>query len=143
MILVLLLSLNCCTGSMSSESDEQFQDVPPSAPVENITQATVYTDPYGDVAYIPQEFKVSEKTDEQSIRTGLVVIGPDGSEYVWIPTKVTELGQRDFGSYFYGGSLSGYKDETSLDSFQAMAESVDRYGGFYIGRYEASYGSVL
>jgi hypothetical protein len=70
------------------------------------------------------------------------VIGPDGSEYVWVSTKDTPLKMRDFGSYYSGGSsLSGYGDETKLPAYQAMVQSVAAHGGFYIGRYEASYGS--
>ena len=101
-----------------------------------------YTDDNGDVAYIPAQFQVSEKSDERTIKTGLVVIGPDGSEYVWVPTTNTSLSQRNFGSFFSGGSsLSGYEDETSLSSYKEMVKSVAHYGGFYMGRYEASYGS--
>lgn len=101
-----------------------------------------YIDPNGDRAFIPAEFTVSEKPDEQEVATGLVVIGPDGSEYVWVPTTVTPLAVRDFGSYFSGGgSLSGYYDETELPAYQEMIKSVEQYGGFYIGRYEASQGA--
>lgn len=112
------------------------QDPPPSGEV------TLYTDGNGDTAYIPTGFSISEAQNEKTIRTGLVVIGPDGSEYVWVPTKDTPLKIRDFGSYFSGsGSLSGYGDETNLPAYQAMAGSVEKYGGFYVGRYEASFGS--
>ena len=103
---------------------------------------TKYTDGNGNVAYIPAYFTVSGNTNEQTIRTGLVVFGPDGSEYVWVSTKNTPLQMRDFGSYLGGGgSLNGYYDETSLPAYQSMAQSVATYGGFYVGRYEASYGS--
>lgn len=44
-----------------------------------------YTDGNGDKATIPEGFKVSEKEDEKDISDGLVVIGPDGSEFVWVP----------------------------------------------------------
>ena len=71
-----------------------------------------------------------------------LVIGPDGSEYVWIPTTVTPLAVRDFGSYFFGGgSLSGYWDDTENSFYQEMLASVEKYGGFYMGRYEASQGA--
>ena len=104
-------------------------------------QLEVYTDSYGEKAYIPSGFRVSEEKGEQTIRTGLVIIGPDGSEFVWIPTRTTSLQQRNFGSYFSGGSsLSGYADETSLASYQEMTQSVATYGGFYMGRFEASVG---
>ncbi len=108
---------------------------------ESSATATKYTDSNGDVAYVPAQFQVSNKAGEQTIRTGLVVIAPDGSEYVWVSTKQTPLKTRDFGSYFSGGSLSGYQDEATLPAYQSMVESVAHYGGFYIGRYEASYGS--
>lgn len=102
---------------------------------------TEYVDPNGDIAYLPDQFKVSEKKNEQTVNTGLVVIGPDGSEFVWVPTTVTPLEVREFGSYFSGGSLADYHDETELESYREMLASVEAYGGFYIGRYEASKGA--
>ena len=113
----------------------------PSIPTPS-GEAVKYVDGYGDVAYLPAGFSVSTAADEQSIRTGLVVIGPDGSEFVWIPTTRTPLVSREFNSYFSGGDkLSNYKDETSLPAYRAMVASVDTYGGFYMGRYEASQGN--
>ena len=101
-----------------------------------------YIDSNGDTAYIPSGFTVSDKADEQTIRSGLVVIGPDGSEFVWVPTGITPLAVREFGSYFSGGgSLSGYYDETDEPIYQEMFASVEKYGGFYMGRYEASQGA--
>ena len=112
-------------------------DVMPGQETETVSQ---YKDQNGDVAAIPVGFKVSEKTDEQTISKGLVVIGPDGSEFVWVPTTVTALAVREFGSYFYGGDISTYYDETDLPEYQEMIKCVNRYGGFYMGRYEASFG---
>ena len=100
-----------------------------------------YTDADGVSVPIPAQFYVSENENEQTVRTGLVVIGPDGGEFVWIPTTETEFTARDYGRYFFGsGSLSDYYDETDLPQYQAMLSSVERYGGFYMGRYEASRG---
>ena len=105
------------------------------------TEITKYVDTQGNTAYIPAGFSVSSREGEQTISTGLVVIGPDGSEYVWIPTTTTPLGMRDFGSYYSGsGSLNDYYDETNLPLYQNMVASVAHYGGFYFGRYEASNG---
>lgn len=116
-------------------------DLPPIKAGEAAPEKSQYTDSNGDTAAIPAEFKVSEKEDEQTISQGLVVIAPDGSEYVWVPTTVTALERHDFGSYFSGGgSLDSYYDETDLPVYQAMADSVKQYGGFYIGRFEASRG---
>ena len=104
------------------------------------TEKRIWVDGNGDRAVIPTGFMVSGKEDEQTISQGLVVIGPDGSEFVWIPTTVTPLAVREFGSYFSGGSISSYYDETDSPVYQEMIASVEQYGGFYIGRYEASQG---
>ena len=104
------------------------------------TEKSIWVDGNGDRAVIPTGFMVSGKEDEQTISQGLVVIGPDGSEFVWIPTTVTPLAVREFGSYFSGGSISSYYDETDSPVYQEMIASVEQYGGFYIGRYEASQG---
>ncbi len=128
----LLLSLFGFMVACSNEGDTE-----PLPPTEGIQQ---YIDPHGDTAYIPAGFTISEKPDERTINTGLVIFGPDGSEFVWIPTRNTPLQVRDFASYFISRSLDGYCDDVSLPAYQAMVASVQRYGGFYMGRYEASYG---
>lgn len=106
-----------------------------------------YEDSNGDIAYIPSEFKVSSKIDEQIINTGLVVIGPDGSEFVWVPTTSTKFERRNYapsgiwnGSYELSDekSNSAYYDEIESIEYINMKNSVEKYGGFYIGRYEAS-----
>ena len=126
---------------LSAAQTPENTEVPSVVVGERAIEKSIYTDANGDTAYIPAEFMVSANEDEQTINTGLVVIGPDGSEFVWIPTTVTELAVRDFGSYFSGGdSISGYYDETDLQEYQAMEASTEQYGGFYIGRFEASKG---
>ena len=70
-----------------------------------------YTDKYGNKVTIPVGFKVSEKEDEQTVPTGLVIADADGNEFVWIPcsedgetyninekrdTKTEELSRRTF-----------------------------------------------
>ena len=117
-------------------------ELPRIAAGETAVERSIFVDPNGDAAVIPAEMTVSAKADEQIIAQGLVVIGADRSEFVWVPTTVTPLATRDFGSYFSGsGSLSGYSDETELNAYQEMIRSVAQYGGFYMGRYEASKGA--
>ena len=132
----LMLSLSLAVGvSFGAAAEETV------GPGETAQAISIYTDVNGDRAVIPAQFYVSEKENEQVINSGLVVIGPDGSEFVWIPTTVTELSMREFGSYFSGrGSLDDYYDETDLPQYQEMKASTERYGGFYMGRYEASRG---
>ena len=138
---------NMPSGKQSRESKTVIQEpvasdgIPETVPGQVAESVSKYTDVNGDIAFIPAGFYVSEKKDEQTICKGLVVIGPDGSEFVWIPTTVTALSVTDFGCYFYGGgSISGYYDETDLPEYREMTESTKRYGGFYMGRYEASRG---
>ena len=106
-----------------------------------------YEDKNGDIAYIPKDFKVSSKEDEQTINTGLVVIGPDGSEFVWVPTTATKFERVNFApsgiwnsSYELSETKSSYAyyDETDSTEYINMKNSVEKYGGFYIGRYESS-----
>ena len=142
----LLFALAACNKSDSQaprtqSEPEQAEESAKEPSAETAGETAAFTDDKGDSAYIPAGFTVSDKKDERTISTGLVVIGPDGSEYVWIPTAVTSLARHDFGVYFYGsGSLDGYNDETDLDEYKAMVSSVEKYGGFYFGRYEASEG---
>ena len=59
-------------------------------PTEPVDEKTEYDDPNSENDYsavIPEGFKVSDKEDEQDSEEGLVVIAPDGSEFVWIPVK--------------------------------------------------------
>lgn len=130
-----------------TEENDPMQNVenmvmPPIHAGETASEKSKYTDKNGDIAIIPKDFTVSANEDEQTINTGLVVIGPDGSEFVWVPTTETPLSVRDFGSYVsWGSSFKDYYDETELESYMAMVASTQKYGGFYMGRYEASFGS--
>ena len=121
------MSTVCSTPSLFTEeiSDDRISE---------------FVDANGDIASIPAGFTVSEKEDERLVASGLVVVGPDGSEFVWIPTDKTKLKQRDFHCDLYGNPISFYKDDTSLTEYREMERSVAKYGGFYMGRYEASYG---
>lgn len=67
------------------------------------------------IAVIPKGFKVSSVVSEQKIDTGLVVIGPDGSEFVWVPVSNTLLNEvvdsasmtSKLTNWTKGGSLQG------------------------------------
>ena len=68
------------------------ETVTPGVPVADDTPYTTTNSNGGkDTAIIPQGFKVSEKEEEQTIETGLVVIAPDESEFVWVPVPENEL----------------------------------------------------
>ncbi len=62
-------------------------------PTEPVEEDTIFKDSTSNnkEAFIPKGFKVSEEPTEQKIDTGLVVIAPDGSEFVWVPVDKTTL----------------------------------------------------
>lgn len=172
-------------------------------------KTAIYKDANGDTATIPENFQVSRKQGEDVINTGLVVRGPDGSEFVWVPVGdintmsqcetaggdcklilngegylectthketanniVGKLYATDTGENFgtvnttYNansglrepailtgndtGTGTDYDNNTTNDNivgltleglkkeYKEMAESVAKYGGFYVGRYETS-----
>ena len=120
--------------------DVDLSDLPEIAAGETAETISLYKDKNGDTAVVPAKFAVSKKDSEQTIESGMVVKGPDGSEFVWIPTTVTPLEAREFNSYFSGGSISEYNDETDLPEYKEMVASTEKFGGFYMGRFEATEG---
>lgn len=50
-------------------------------------KTATYKDKNGDTAIIPEGFKVSRNPGEDTIQNGLVVRGPDESEFVWVPVE--------------------------------------------------------
>lgn len=54
-----------------------------------------------------------------------------GNQFVWIPCSVDEYVKIDFGSSMT--NTSSYDMETNT----AEKEQIEKYGGFYVGRYEA------
>ena len=68
-------------------------EVVTTPPTTEVGKDTIFKDPNSSdkEAYIPKGFKVSEESTEQKIDTGLVVIAPDGSEFVWVPVDKETL----------------------------------------------------
>ena len=162
------------------------------------TEKDNYTDRNKEKATIPEGFTVDET--ENTISSGLVVHGPDGSEFVWVPVPdinsmsqcsaaggdcnlqlegdvlkckthnnndeiVGKLYATDIGENF-GTVNKIYMDDSGLRepayltntitgdvsnfntigltlsdmqiNYKNMSAKVAKYGGFYVGRYEAS-----
>ena len=119
------------------------EDLPIIKAWELATQKSMYIDTNGDTAIIPKDFKISQKEDEQIVNHGLVIIGPDNSEFVRVPTTETEFKRNDFWTSFYTNVLSeskwyGYWDDINNEEYKSMKKSVETYSGFYMWRYEAS-----
>ena len=51
----------------------------------NLVSPEIYEDENGETAPIPDGFTVSEEPTEQTVENGLVVIDPNGNEWVWVP----------------------------------------------------------
>lgn len=124
------------------------------------TETLEYTDKNGDSAIIPKGFAVGLDEDINKIANGLVIQDESGNQFVWVPVNYTKTGNEDshgldegFKSVFYRTWWSnnekvsinfsshtepfanGYTNESS--DFYAMMQSVQKYNGFYIGRFEA------
>ena len=77
---------------------------------------------------IPKGFKYKEGTKD----TGLVIQDEKGNEFVWIPATES--------TYVKDTSFSGLKptgDDALPNGITDETADVVKYGGFYIGRYEA------
>ena len=87
------------------------------------------TYPDGKV-WIPEGFRIS--TDSAStVQGGVVIEDKDGNQFVWVPVATLA----DYKRTWYTGydSFSSYSEALPEDE----KTSVERYKGFYIGRYEA------
>lgn len=75
--------------------------------------------------YVPTGFSViNENVDE-----GFVIEDESGNQYVWVPVESGRLTR---------GTMLDGKFEDSASSATALVNSVAKYYGFYIGRFEAS-----
>ncbi len=78
-----------------------------------------------DNPYIPEGFKHIEETE---VATGFTIEDKSGNQYVWVPVETGTL------------TRNQPSDKYTEDNYTASAfvNSVGKYYGFYIGKYEAS-----
>ena len=102
----------------------QFKDV-----YEYMQTNTKVTYPDGDV-WIPEGFKVAEDS-ASTVQGGVVIEDKDRNQFVWVPVATLA----DYKRTWYAGNntFSNYSEALPEDE----KTSVERYKGFYIGRYEA------
>ena len=74
------------TEESTEKEKRQLSQVEASTHLENYD----YTDAEGNTAKIPAGFAVSNVDGENLINTGLVIIGENGNEYVWIPCTINK-----------------------------------------------------
>ena len=78
--------------------------------VAKMTKYVDNTSIVNNEAIIPREFKVSSKTNEQKIDTGLVVIDKNENEFVWVPVP----------NAIYDGTT-----EITIESYTPMARKIN------------------
>ena len=110
----------------------------------------VYELKYSDgIVYMPEGFKIA-KDSASTVQGGVVIEDKDGNQFVWVPVATIADYKRTAYSYNvateetdtatnsikinYSSSNSNYFTETLPEDEKT---SVERYKGFYIGRYEA------
>ena len=91
----------------------------------------VYELKYSDgIVYMPEGFKIA-KDSASTVQGGVVIEDKDGNQFVWVPVATIADYKRTW--YTGYGSFSEYSEALPEDE----KTSVERYKGFYIGRYEA------
>ena len=127
---------------------------------------TMFKDANGEQVPIPNGYTVSTNSNENVVNKGLVISDSRGNEYVWIPCTIDTLSNKlqykrtEWGVEDDGGTKA-IKDELTLTDpsvtysdtdktyginaeiskeivaqINAEKESIKKYGGYYIGRYE-------
>lgn len=101
------------------------------------------------IAVVPTGFEVSTIDGENSISNGLVI--KDGAnEFVWIP-YVGIYSEENLGplssnhdsqyrlDHYYGEGFFNYSEDFNYDQDRTnIVTSIDKYKGFYVGRYETT-----
>ena len=113
-----------------------------------VTKNTEVTYPGGNV-WIPEGFRIS-KDSASTVQNGVVIEDKDGNQFVWVPVATLA----DYKRTAYSQDVATEETDTATNSIkikisspdsdyfkEALPEdektSVERYKGFYIGRYEA------
>ena len=116
---------------VSSDEKKWFIEVVGDSIIESIR--TDWQDTISKVKYgvpIPKGFTYKEGTKD----TGLVIKDSNENEFVWVPaTESTYVKDTSFS----GNNVTPTGDDTLPNGITDETADVVKYGGFYIGRYEA------
>ena len=104
----------------SSSSDE------PSSPYMNKNTEVTYPD---GTVWIPEGFKIADDS-ASTVQGGVVIEDKDGNQFVWVPVATIADYKR---IEFHRGTLTLYSENLATDE----ENSITKYKGFYIGRFEA------
>ena len=123
---------------------------------------TELEDDEGNTVTIPGGSEIADDSGT-SVEDGIVIQDGKGNQFVWIPTgsyktskgtKTNALSRRNFTSSnattvsgdtvinsIYRGE--GYSSSVASGTIGKFKSSANKYGGFYIGRYEQGQGNVI
>ena len=127
------------------------------------TKVTPITDGTNNVP-LPKGYSISEEDGEYTIDGGLVIKDSHNNEFVWIPVAVdlvnpytnSSFSEPKVLTYTYSSSNAAYDSQETLDylygenyfnyandfkysdEYADMVASVNKYDGFYVGRYETT-----
>ena len=145
---------------VTDEATEQEKRKLSQAEANTHLETYTYTDAEGNTTKVPAGFAVSNVEGENLISKGLVIIGSNGNEYVWIPcTKDTYKREEIAWGEEIDKDTKAIKDELTLtgvitsdeenqngitkdvlneivEQVNIEKESIKNNGGYYIGRYE-------
>lgn len=115
-----------------------FKYIPVSYYEEVISDVYYYKDFDDNVIPVPQGFIVDEKNN--LVKEGLVIIDNTnnitrGNEFVWVPCEEFKRIDWSNDSLNFKNYNLNFVDEKE---YQNIVDSVNKYKGFYVGRYEAS-----
>ena len=144
----------------TEKSAEQEKRKLSQAEASTHLEAYTYTDVEGNIARIPAGFAVSNVEGENLVSKGLVIIGSNGNEYVWIPCTEENYKREETAWYIEDdNNTKALNDELTIKGLTPSTEdisngittevlneifeqvkceinSVKTNGGYYIGRYE-------
>lgn len=148
-------------STLNSDRIKLKEEVPITIYAENSNGDFVIK--YAGYPYIPEEFVASDKLTEDEVNEGLVIYEGKGkvsedldaettrNQFVWIPVPdmrdfkpINWTNSSNFATNYiepireginFVDDISKYSAEIS--QYNSMKASVEKYGGFYIARYEA------
>ncbi len=117
--------------------------------IDTPSRGSVYEDQNGDEVVVPFGFTVD--SENNIVSDGLVIKDSYGNEFVWIPvkggvkSKCYVYGNNEYTSVYYtrylnnGANCADTVNDTLPSGVSSDETQINKYSGFYVGRYEASY----
>ena len=135
--------LNRATDASKKTNDAKAEELRQMAIAEAAMnfENTEYEDKNGKKVTIPAGFAPTRIEGEDSVEDGLVIIDSKGNEFVWIPCDDVEkmlknnmwvADNENYNEKEWKNIDSDGEDHTDLKK-----KSVEKFKGFYVGRYEA------